>query len=54
MTRLIAIIALIMALMNTQAGQIRRKAEEPQQGIGMPAYHEPACGIGETAYHEPD
>lgn len=53
MTRLIAIIALIMALLNTQAMEIRRKAEAPECSIGTPAYHEPACGIGEAAYHEP-
>ena len=53
MTKLIAIIALIMALFNMQAGQIQRKAEGQRQGIGQPAYHEPACGIGEAAYHEP-
>ena len=63
MTRLIAIIALIMALagMNykTPAGggdpsTTLRSAQDDRCGIGEAAYHEPVCGIGEAAYHEPD
>ena len=63
MYKLIAIITLIAALMNMQASEIRRKAEDScqktgpvisDQGISSAAYHEPACGIGEAAYHEPD
>ena len=51
MIKLFAIFALIMALMNTHTGQIRKQAAT--KGIGQPAYHEPACGIGEAEEHVP-
>lgn len=63
MYKLMAIITLVLALMNLQAAEINRKAEEycrkdtPDvyaQGISSAAYHEPECGIGEAAYYEPD
>ena len=63
MYKLIAIFTLILALMNLQTAEIRRKAEDHcqrtgqvswDQGISSAASHEPECGIGEAAYHEPD
>lgn len=59
MYKLIAIITLIAALINLQAGEIRRKEDSYQktgpaisaQGIDCAAYHEPACGIGDAAEH---
>ena len=62
MYKLIAIITLVLALMNLQAAEINRKAEDccrttgpaiSAQGISSAAYHEPECGIGEAAYHVP-
>ena len=67
MYKLIAIFTLILALMNLQAAEINRKAEDCcrttgpdisaqriSSGISSAAYHEPECGIGEAAYHEPE